>query len=252
MPARLSPVPPVNTLPADTLPPIERAALLLDVDGTLLDIAPTHDAVVVPPALIASLRALRDRLGGALAVISGRPVEQVEALLPDVVQAIAGEHGGAIRHAPGETLDRIELPCPPEAWFAAGTRIAAAHVGATLERKANGFVLHYRAVPGLGPALGEAMAALVAGSEQFVILAARKAWELRPHGADKGTAVQELMRRAPFAGRVPVFIGDDVTDEDGMAAARRLGGVGLRVADTFGSPAGVRAWLATVANAGRW
>jgi trehalose 6-phosphate phosphatase len=113
-------------------------------------------------------------------------------------------------------------------------------------------VLHYRAVPAEGPALGEAMAALVEGSDRFMILPARKAWELRPHGADKGTAVMDLMRRAPFVGRMPVFIGDDVTDEDGMEAARRLGGVGLRVADAFGSPVEVRAWLQAVAATGRW
>jgi trehalose 6-phosphate phosphatase len=241
-----------QALPPPVLPPIARAALLLDLDGTLLDIAPTPDAAVVPPDLIASLRALRARLDGALAVVSGRPVEQVEALLPDAAQAIAGEHGGAIRHAPGEALDRVDLPTPPEAWFAAGARIAAAHPGAALERKANGFVLHYRAAPALGPALGAAMAALVEDSDRFVMVPARKAWELRPRGADKGTAVEAVMRRAPFAGRLPVFIGDDVTDEDGMAAARRLGGVGLRVADTFGTPAGVRAWLHAAAAEGIW
>jgi len=234
------------------LPPIARAALLLDLDGTLLDIAPTPEAVVVPPDLIASLRALRGRVNGALAVISGRPVEQVEALLPDTALAIAGEHGGAIRHRPGDALERIDLPSPPEAWFAAGARIAAAHPGAALERKAHGFVLHYRAAPALGPVLGEALAALVDGSDRFVAVPARKAWELRPRGADKGIAVEALMRRAPFAGRVPVFIGDDVTDEDGMAAARRLGGVGLRVAEAFGSPAAVRAWLRTASSEGLW
>jgi len=242
--------PPARSPP--TLPPIARAALLLDLDGTLLDIAPTPDAVVVPPDLIASLRALRGRLDGALAVISGRPVEQVEALLPDTAQAIAGEHGGAIRHRPGEALERIDLPIPPEAWFATGARIAAAHPGAALERKTHGFVLHYRAAPALGPALSEALAALVEGSDRFVVAPARKAWELRPRGADKGIAVEVLMRRAPFAGRVPVFIGDDVTDEDGMAAARRLGGVGLRVAEAFGSPASVRAWLCEAASCGIW
>ena len=234
------------------LPPIARAALLLDLDGTLLDIAPTPEAVVVPPGLIASLRALRARLDGALAVVTGRPVDQVEALLGDAVPTIAGEHGGAIRHAADEPLDRVELPTPSEAWFAAGLRIVAAHPGATLERKPNGFVLHYRAVPAVGPLLGEAMAALVAGSDRFVILPARKAWELRPRGADKGTAVEAVMRCTPFAGRLPVFIGDDVTDEDGMAAARRLGGVGLRVAEAFRDPAGVRAWLCKAAEEGNW
>jgi trehalose 6-phosphate phosphatase len=172
--------------------------------------------------------------------------------LGDAVPTIAGEHGGAIRHAVGEALERVTVPRPPEAWFAAGARIAAAHPGAMLERKANGFVLHYRAAPALGPVLGEAMAALVDGSDRFVIVPARKAWELRPQGADKGTAVEAVMRRAPFAGRVPVFVGDDVTDEDGMAAARRRGGVGLRVADVFGTPAGVRAWLGGAASEGVW
>jgi trehalose 6-phosphate phosphatase len=232
------------------LPPLTRMALLLDLDGTLVDIAPTPDAVVASPELIASLRALRVRLGGALAVVSGRPVEQIEALLGDAVQAIAGEHGGAIRYAPGEALDRFELPRPPDAWFAAAARIAAAHPGAMLEPKANGFVLHYRAAPELGPVLGEAMAALADGSDRFVIVPAHMAWELRPHGADKGTAVEALMRREPFAGRVPVFVGDDVTDEDGIEAARRLGGVGLRVAEAFGSAAGVRAWLRAGADGG--
>lgn len=234
------------------LPPFARAALLLDLDGTLLDIAATPESVVVPPDLIPSLRALRGRLDGALAVISGRPVEQVEALLPDAVTAIAGEHGGAVRHAAGEALDRLDLPTPPEAWFAAGARIAAAHPGARLERKANGFVLHYRAVPDAGPALHDALAALADGSDRFVVTPARKAWELRPRGADKGSAVRALMRRAPFAGRLPVFIGDDVTDEDGIAAAHAMGGAGLRVADAFGIPEGVRAWLQQAAATGAW
>ena len=75
------------------------------------------------------------------------------------------------------------------------------------------------------------------------------AWEVRPRGADKGSAVEALMLEAPFAGRQPVFIGDDVTDEDGMRAAQALGGAGLRVPDVFGGPAGVRDWLARCADA---
>jgi trehalose 6-phosphate phosphatase len=234
------------------LPPLARAALLLDLDGTLLDIAPTPEAVVVPPGLIASLRALRTRLGGALAMISGRPVEQIEALLPDAVTAIVGEHGAAIRPAPGAALERHDLPMPPDAWFAAGARIAAAHPGALFERKAHGFVLHYRGAPEAGPALREAMAALVDGSDRFGMTPARMAWELRPNGADKGSAVRGVMARAPFAGRLPVFIGDDVTDEDGIAEAQRQGGAGLRVPEVFGAPAGVRAWLRDAADGGSW
>jgi trehalose 6-phosphate phosphatase len=235
-----------------TIPPSDRTALLLDVDGTLLDIASAPDRVMVPPDLILSLRALRERLGGAIAVISGRPVEQVEALLPDTVTAIAGEHGGAIRFAPDEKLERPALPKPPEAWFAAGERLAATHPGTLFERKPNGFVLHYRSAPAAGPALRDALIALANGSERFTVLPALMAWELHPRGADKGRAVTALMRRPPFAGRLPVFIGDDVTDEYAIEAAERMGGIGLRVMEAFGTPDDVRAWLREAARGEAW
>jgi trehalose 6-phosphate phosphatase len=117
-----------------------------------------------------------------------------------------------------------------------------------VERKRHGFVLHFRRAPRHGPALRAAMAGLLAGLEdRFTVMPASMAWEMKPRGADKGTAVRALMARPPFAGRVPVYVGDDVTDEDGMRAARALGGLGWRVQDVFGTPAGVRAWLAEIA-----
>jgi trehalose 6-phosphate phosphatase len=93
---------------------------------------------------------------------------------------------------------------------------------------------------------------LLEGSDRFELLAGQMMWEVRPRGADKGRAVTVLMERAPFAGRLPLFIGDDVTDEDGMRVALALGGDGLRVDDAFGDPSGVRAWLRDAAAAGRW
>jgi trehalose 6-phosphate phosphatase len=239
-------------MPDLTLPPFARTALLLDLDGTLLDIAPTPDAVVVPPGLVADLRALRTRLGGALAVVTGRPIAQVDALLDDAPYAVAGEHGGAIRHAPGQAEQHAPLPEPPAEWLATGAAIAAAHPGALLERKSRGFVLHYRAAPEHGPALQRALQALMQDTPGFAVLAAHMALELKPLGADKGTAVAALMADAPFAGRLPVFIGDDVTDEDGMAAARRMGGAGLRVDTVFATAQGVREWLAAAARLGDW
>ncbi len=238
----------MSPLQAASLPPPDRAALLLDLDGTLLDIAPTPDSVVVPPALLDALRGLTARLGGALAVISGRPVAQVDALLHAIPTAVAGEHGGATRYAPGAALERVPLPSAPPAWLAAAERIAASHPGVLLERKERGFVLHYRAVPTLGPRLRAELAALVDTSESFALMQARKAWEIKPRGADKGTAVTALMARPPFAGRLPIFIGDDVTDEDGMAVARAMGGAGLRVGDAFKDPTAVRTWLAEAAR----
>ncbi len=236
-----------------TLPPARTASLLLDLDGTLLDIAPTPDTVRVAPGLADGLTALRKALDGALAIVTGRPIEQVDALLPGVPFAVAGEHGGAIRHAPQGEVVRAALPELPVEWVMAAARIAEAHPGAMLEQKQRGFVLHYRADPSLGQPLQDAVLALI-GSRQseFQLMPALMAWEVRPRGADKGSAVQALAAEPPFSGRLPIFIGDDVTDEDGMAAARALGGAGLRVDTAFGTAGGVRAWIAaSVAALGR-
>ena len=232
------------------LPAWRDSALLLDLDGTLLDIAPTPDSVVVTPGLPEALLALREALGGALAVVTGRPIAQVDGLLPGVPYAVAGEHGGAIRPAPGAGVVRVPLPQPPPDWVIAAAAIAEQHPGALLEQKQRGFVLHYRAAPQHGPALQAALLDLLAPrADQFHLMPALMAWELKPRGADKGSAVQALMGAAPFAGRRPIFIGDDVTDEDGMAASVALGGAGFRVEPWFGSAGGVRAWLAAGAQA---
>ena len=181
-------------------------------------------------------------------MVSGRPIEQVEALLADAPYAVAGEHGAAIRHAPGAVPERPDLPTPPARWLEQAERLAAGTDGALLERKAHGFVLHYRQAPAAGPALHRALLSVMAGEAAlFTLMPAHMAWEVKPCGADKGRAVLSLMARPPFAGRVPVYVGDDVTDEDGMRMARQFGGIGLRVQDSFGDAAGVRAWLTALA-----
>lgn len=235
-----------------TLPPLHQSALLLDMDGTLIDIAPTPDAVVVPPGLVASLTGLRERLRGALAVVSGRPVEDVERLLGHAPYAVAGEHGVAIRHRPGAAVERDDLPAPPETWIRRAEALVRAWPGALLERKARGFTLHFRVNPEAGPSFHALLVELLAEQADFRLLGGSMVWEVRPAGIDKGHAVAALMAAPPFAGRVPIFIGDDVTDEDGMRVARAMGGVGLRVDDAFGAPADVRAWLAAAVNAHDW
>jgi len=239
------------------LPPPSRAAFLLDFDGTLVDIAPRPEQVVVPAALPGHLIKLRALCGGALALVSGRPIAQIEAFFGGAHFAIAGEHGTAIRHAPDAPIENLPLPDLPAKWMRAAEAAVAAHPGTQLEPKRNGFVLHYRGAPGAGDALLAVLAPLVAEQPQnFHVSPAKMAWELRPAGLDKGTAVRALMARAPFAGRLPVFIGDDVTDEDGMREARAMGGLGLRVPDVFNDAAGVRTWLAhlaeTAAGADAW
>ncbi len=224
------------------LPPFGRTALLLDLDGTLLDFAPTPDAVVIPPGLPATLERLRAEMHGALAVITGRPVEQIDALLPGLIPAVAGEHGGALRPSPGAALVRPDLPSAPLDWLAQAERLAARHPGVLVERKARGFAVHYRLAAEAGPAVKSLLESCV--TEEFQLLPAHLAWEVRPKGADKGRAVAAVMALPDFQGRLPVFIGDDVTDEDGMAVARQLGGAGLFVPTVFGTPQGVRDWLA--------
>ncbi len=224
------------------LPP--RPALLLDFDGTLVEIAPRPDAVRVPPDLLPVLAGLAARLDGALAVVSGRPLRDLDHYLPLPI-AKAGDHGAAVRLAPDAPVIAPELPHPPIAWRGQAVAFVERHAGTLLEDKEHGFVVHYRLAPEAGEAARDLLAALVAERPTaFTLLEARMAWEVRPRGVSKSTAVATLMAHPPFAGRAPVFVGDDVTDEEGMEAARALGGAGFLLQDAFGTPAGFRAWLA--------
>ena len=226
------------------LGPIGRAALLLDFDGTLVEIAARPDAVRVPPELPGLLRRLTEELSGALAVVSGRPLRDLDHFLP-VPLAMAGDHGASLRPDPYAPPILPSLPTVPSAWRDAALALVAHHPGGLVEDKTHGFVVHYRQAPEAGPEAEALLASLIAEDPAaFTLLEARMAWEIRPRGASKGTAVHALMSRPPFAGRVPVFIGDDVTDEEGMEVARRFGGMGLKLQDAFGSPAALRDWLA--------
>jgi len=226
-------------------PPIapDVAALFLDFDGTLVEIAARPDAVTVPPGLAGLLTRLGRRFGGAVAIVSGRPLDQLEALLP-VALPMAGDHGAALRPAPGAPVRRLDLPVPPPGWLHHAEALAAGFPGALVERKAHGFVLHYRLAPEAAGIARTALERLVGADRDFVVMPARMAWEVKPRAVSKAMAVSGLMAEPAFAGRSPVFIGDDVTDEAGMDAARAAGGIGLRLQDAFGTPAALRGWLA--------
>ncbi|WP_426958863.1 trehalose-phosphatase [Muricoccus radiodurans] len=247
------PFPPVSSPPVATQPgpalPGEDAAFFLDLDGTLLEIAPRPDEVVVPKELPDLLVALRRRCGGAVAVVTGRPLAVARGYAGVPELPIGAEHGAVLDPPlPGAP----PLPVPPPEWRRAADEFAAARPGTLTEHKTHGLVVHFRLRP---EAEAEALALLEGlirdDSKGFHIVPAHAAAELRPVGADKGGAVHRLMAVEPFRGRRPVFIGDDITDEDGMAACAAYGGHGLRVADDFaGRPALVRAWLARVAAQG--
>lgn len=241
-----------GTSGAPSLPSLERLALLLDLDGTLLDIAPTPEDVFVPAALPDLLARLDRRVGGALAIVSGRTIASVLALFPAANFIVAGEHGAQLR-APDGTLETLALPPVPAEWGKELARIVADHTGVLLEEKPHGFVLHYRRTPtACGSLERAARALLLPSNDDFVLQPAHMAWEIRPRGVDKGGAVRALLRRSPFVGRVPVFVGDDVTDLDGIRAARAAGGFGFEVETTFGDARGVRAWLAQLLDGVGW
>jgi len=240
-----------QTAPSD-LPPLPdaRAALFLDFDGTLIDIAARPDAVVVPPDLPVLLGRLSVALGGAVAIVTGRGLEVARALTgaPEPCPwSFAAEHGTVLAATSG--IPPLPEPeGPPAAWREAAAAFAASRPGLLLEEKTYGFVLHFRAVPERAEETTAFLRGMAEGSA-FQVIPAHAAAELRPKGSDKGSAVAWMMRYAPFAGRVPVFIGDDVTDEDGMRVARAHGGEGYRVPERFpAGPADVRAWLTRLAE----
>lgn len=212
---------------ADILRP--SCALFLDFDGTMVDIAPQPHAVLVPQPLIAAVRSLHALLGGAVAVISGRPIAQIDSFLLPLRLPVAGVHGAERRGADGtvvllqaEPLDRVEH---------VARALAARHPGLIVETKRGSLALHYRQAPELQDEVLLAMQEAVDASPGVTLLRGKMVAEAKPGGASKGTAIEDFLREPPFAGRTPVFIGDDVTDEAGFSTVQRHGGVGIKVGE---------------------
>lgn len=227
-------------------------AFFLDVDGTLLEHAERPDAVRTDPALGRLLAGLHEAAGGALALISGRPVAEMDALFAPLRLPAAGQHGVERRDARGK-VHRHALPA--ELLRRAARRLgefAARHAGMLLENKGHSLALHFRLVPELSGAARAAVAeALAELGPEFEMQAGKLVFEIKPSGRDKGTAIEEFMREPPFRGRTPVFIGDDLTDEYGFGIVNRLGGHAIKVGEgrsaapwRLADAAAVRSWLA--------
>ncbi|MCP1237180.1 trehalose-phosphatase [Gluconobacter kondonii] len=229
-----------------------RAALLLDFDGTLVDIAPTPEGVRVPEGLTADLLRLREMLDGALAIITGRPIAQIDHFLPGIPYAVAGEHGVAVRLAPDQDVRQRALPLVPSDWTAKSEELAVRYPGASIEHKKAGMVLHYRQAPEAESAFRDLTSIWPVESHGFHLQDAQMAIELRPLGIDKGKALEELMAEPPFRGRLPLFAGDDVTDRDGVRAARQMGGAGWLIPDDFPDAATFRRWLHELSEGRGW
>ena len=224
-------------------------ALFLDFDGTLVELAATPDGIAVPPGMARLLEGLADRLGGRLALVSGRSLENLAGHVGQIGLHRAGSHGAELRD-PADRLLGEEPPPIPGLVVTELEAFAARHEGALLERKSTGAALHFRANPALEPkALAEAER--LARQTGLALKPGNRVVELVSAGIDKGRAVAAFMARPPFAGSRPVFIGDDLTDEDGFAAVEHHGGFGIVVGDRLPTRAryripdveGVYQWL---------
>lgn len=223
-----------------------RVALFVDFDGTLVEIASGPDAISVGGGLAGSLEALARRLGGALALVSGRSIDNLTQFLGPVKLHLAGSHGGHVIHANGDTMLEAEA-LPDEVRQALGEY--AKREGLLYERKSHGAALHYRARPDLEEQ-AHGFAKGLAAEHALATKTGKCVIELVRPGIDKGGAVRLLAAQSPFGGAVPVFIGDDVTDEDGFAACNEMGGFGILVGERISTSAKYR--LGTVGDVHQW
>lgn len=221
-----APVEAVSHLPP---PParLPRPALFLDLDGVLAPLAETPDAVVPDPRRTAALKAVAERLGGRVAIVSGRTIHEVDRISETAPAPASGVHGLERRRADG-SLHRATPAPEVRAAVAAFETFARVRPGMIVEDKGVSAGLHFRGAPGEAAA-AMALARRLALDTGLTIQPGNLVVELKTPGTDKGTAVTAFMAEAPFAGAVPVMLGDDLTDEHGFRAAAALGGFGVLV-----------------------
>jgi trehalose 6-phosphate phosphatase len=203
-------------------------AYFLDVDGTLIDIADTPDAVHVDAALLDLIARLHRASGGAVALVSGRALADLQRRLGKLRLPLAGQHGLERRDAAGKLHLHRAPRASKRAIKAALAPVLARHPGLLLEDKGLALALHYRLAPHLAAYAQRLMARLAADSG-LQLQHGKRVAELKPAGVDKGTAVTAYLAEAPFEGRRPVFIGDDLNDEHAFAEVNRRGGVSIKV-----------------------
>jgi len=239
-----------RTRPGPPPPPRLDWAYFLDVDGTLIDIADTPDAVHVDGALLTLIARLQRASGGAVALVSGRALSFLDHRLGALRLPLAGQHGLERRDASGRVWIHAAPPAARSAIKAALAPVLARHPGLLLEDKGLTLALHYRLAPQLAAYAHRLMARLAAAaSAGLEVQRGRRVAEIKPAGMDKGSAVSAYLAEPPFAGRRPVFIGDDLNDEHGFAEVNRLDGISVKVG-TGASCARYR--LADVAAVRRW
>ncbi len=203
-----------------------RTAFFLDVDGTLLDFRERPEDVVADVALLALLRHLQTAAGGAVALVSGRMVADLDRIVAPMVLPLGGVHGGDLRYSDGRR-DIAEASSLAEVREVARA-VVEAHPGLMLEDKGATLAVHYRQAPDLADEVRRALDAAVAGRD-LMVQRGKMVAEVKSAASHKGTAIAALMRTPPFEGRLPLFMGDDLTDEYGFATTNDLGGCSIKV-----------------------
>lgn len=239
--------------PVDLQP--RQIGLFLDVDGTLLDLAPRPEAVEVPGSLVDTLAAAERSLDGALALVSGRPIEHLDRLFAPLRLRASGVHGAQIRDAAdGASRWLTQARLPDGAW-ADLLRLLEAFPGTFAENKGISFAVHYRNSPAAEEELAVALKRFIEGFVELELVAGDRVFEIRLPGFDKGKAIVRFMAGEPFAGRRPVFVADDGMDRAGFDAALALGGLAFSVgaplpglSGWFPRPEAVRAWVGRLAR----
>jgi trehalose 6-phosphate phosphatase len=244
-------------VPGALIPHLHQVALLLDIDGTLLDMAPTPREVWVPPGLEATLIRLHERTSGALALVSGRSLNDIDLIFAPTVFPAVGGHGAEMRLTMKSEVVASHAPPMDKDLKAKLAAIGKLSPGILLEDKGYSLALHYRLAPHMEQTIYDAVAAIRAERPDapIEVLPGKSVCEIKHAGVTKATGVLDLMTHPPFRGRRPVFLGDDVTDETVFAIMPELRGlafsVGRRaegVAGHFDEPQDVRDWLARLVD----
>jgi len=224
------------------------SALFLDFDGTLADLAPQPEAVQLAAGLVPALARLSTLLDGALAIVSGRTLADLDGFLAPLRLPAAAEHGAQRRIAGGVAMS-VAAPDLQEVARRAA-ELMVHHPGLRVEVKSAAVALHYRHAPELEALCLQAMQQAAASTPGVELLRGKFVFEVKPSGVSKGTAIEAFMAEPPFAGRIPLFAGDDTTDEAGFSAVQFMGGEGIKVGEgatlarfRCASPAALRQWL---------
>jgi trehalose 6-phosphate phosphatase len=235
-------------------PPALEWCLFLDVDGTLVELTDTPSQTVADPQIKSLLREVAERLGGAVALVSGRKIATLDELFAPLKLPAAGLHGVERRRTGGAIQGASFVDSQLDRARASLKTLVEAHPGTLLEDKDRTLAVHFRLAPQLEAIMRQSIVEIAKPlGSNYHIQSGKMLFEIKPRGFSKATAIQAFMKESPFSGRRPVFAGDDLTDQDGFAIVEAQGGISIGVGDRvhgqfyLADVAAVRSWLEGIA-----